>query len=73
MDVNAVEIGIAAATNLAAAIWTVATVKANTRNLTGWVKAIDQQQKETHDIALATKIRVSDLPCRAGEPCPSDL
>lgn len=55
MDPAQTELLTAAAVQVLIAIATVATLKADLRNLTGWVHGLATDLKETRDMATATK------------------
>ena len=64
MDAAGTEIAIAAAANVGTLIWTVATIKAHVGNLQGWVKALAEDLRNTHDLALENRTKLETLPCK---------
>ena len=60
---EAVEIGIAAALQLGALIWFLSGVKADVRNMTGWLKSVDSKAERAATLAAELKGHIDNLPC----------
>lgn len=60
---EAIEIGIAAALQLGTLIWFLSGVKADVRNMTGWLKSVDNKAERAETLAAELKGHIVNLPC----------
>lgn len=56
-------VALFAAAQIGALIWTVATLRAHLKNLTGWLKAVSAKGEETHDAVISIQATIAHLPC----------
>lgn len=50
-------------------VWTVSAIRADLKNITGWLHQIDIRAESAHDLAIKTTAKLCNLPCQLKGQC----